>query len=83
MYTVSIAALEITNARGRILLRITPNAYPCSKVVAKKEPGDESLVEFVQVRKQKLNLSKAINLLTNGAGPGPWFPYTVTPTPDE
>ncbi|KAL7269765.1 hypothetical protein RUND412_007559 [Rhizina undulata] len=45
---LSIASLHITNAHKRVLLKITPNAFPSTKVLARKELGDESLVEFVQ-----------------------------------
>ncbi|KAI5795184.1 hypothetical protein EDC01DRAFT_654432 [Geopyxis carbonaria] len=47
-WRLSIASIEATNAQGRILLRITPNSFPSTKVLAKKEAGDEGLVEFVQ-----------------------------------
>jgi len=47
--SVSIASLVITNAQKRPILRITPSSFPCSKIIAKKDPGDDSLVEFVQV----------------------------------
>jgi hypothetical protein len=60
---VSIAALVITNAQKRVLLRVAPNAFPSTKVVARKEPGDDSLVEFVQVLLCSVVLCSAVALL--------------------
>lgn len=53
---MSIASLVITNARQRIVLKIGPNSFPSTKITAKKDLGDESLVEFVQVRENKTSL---------------------------
>ncbi|KAH0611429.1 uncharacterized protein H6S33_010694 [Morchella sextelata] len=47
-FRLSIASLVITNARQRIVLKIGPNSFPSTKITAKKDLGDESLVEFVQ-----------------------------------
>ena len=47
---MSIASLQITNSQKRTLIKLVPNAYPCTKVLAKKELGDDALIEFVQVR---------------------------------
>lgn len=44
----SIAALTITNARNRPLLHITPNAFPATRYSAKRDVGDESVIEYVQ-----------------------------------
>ena len=49
MSQVSIASIRATSARGRVLLRVSPNSFPCTKVSVRKEPGDDGLVEFVQV----------------------------------
>lgn len=48
-FVVSIASLVITNAKNRTVLKIVPNSYPGTKIQARKEFGDDSLVEFVQV----------------------------------
>ncbi|KAI9818150.1 MAG: hypothetical protein M1827_000775 [Pycnora praestabilis] len=45
---VSIANLTITNSRGRVLLHVIPNAFPTTKVITKRDIGDDSIVEFVQ-----------------------------------
>jgi hypothetical protein len=49
---VSIAALTISNTRGRPLLTVTPTTFPAIRLVAKKHTGDltTSLADFVQVR---------------------------------
>ncbi|KAH7073051.1 ARF GTPase-like protein activator [Paraphoma chrysanthemicola] len=44
----SVASLNITNARNRTLLNITPNAFPATRYGAKREFGDESVVEYIQ-----------------------------------
>ena len=49
IYTVSIAALTVTNNRRRILLNIAPNAYPANRITARRDIGDDSLVEYIQV----------------------------------
>ena len=48
--TVSIASLTITNNKGKILLNVVPNVYPATRVIARKDYGDESLVEYIQVK---------------------------------
>lgn len=45
---LSIASLTITNAKGAVLLNIVPNVHPATRVIARKDFGDDSLVEFVQ-----------------------------------
>ena len=44
----SIASLTITNTRGKVLLNVVPNVFPATRVIARKDFGDDSLVEFVQ-----------------------------------
>lgn len=45
---LSIAALTITNARGKVLLNVVPNVFPATRVIARKDYGDDSLVEYIQ-----------------------------------
>lgn len=45
---LSIAAFTVTNSRGRVLLNVVPNVYPATRVIARKDYGDESLVEYIQ-----------------------------------
>ncbi|KAL9124966.1 MAG: hypothetical protein Q9217_005764 [Psora testacea] len=45
---LSIASLTITNSKGKVLLSVVPNVYPATRVIARKEYGDDSLVEFIQ-----------------------------------
>ena len=47
--TVSIASLTVINSRGKILLNVVPNVYPATRIIARKDYGDESLVEYIQV----------------------------------
>ena len=47
---VSIACLSVTNSRGKVLLNVFPNVFPATRIIARKDIGDESLVEYIQVR---------------------------------
>ena len=38
------------NNKGKILLNIVPNVYPATRVIARRDYGDESLVEYIQVK---------------------------------
>ncbi|MCJ1296216.1 hypothetical protein MMC34_007782 [Xylographa carneopallida] len=44
----SITSLTVTNSRRRIILNVAPNGYPASRIVAKRDIGDESPIEFIQ-----------------------------------
>ncbi|KAF1845566.1 ArfGap-domain-containing protein [Cucurbitaria berberidis CBS 394.84] len=44
----SVASLNITNARNRTLLNITPNAFPATRYSPKREFGDDSVIDYVQ-----------------------------------
>lgn len=46
---MSIASLTVTNTRRKVLLNVVPNAFPASRILARKEPGDESLIAYIQV----------------------------------
>ncbi|KAI4233321.1 MAG: hypothetical protein LQ349_004475 [Xanthoria aureola] len=44
----SIATLVITNSRRKVLLSVGADAFPASRVSAKREQPDESLIEYIQ-----------------------------------
>ncbi|GLI80491.1 hypothetical protein PoHVEF18_008846 [Penicillium ochrochloron] len=44
---LSIAAVTISNSRRR-LLTLSPNAFPAARFIAKREPGDETPIEYIQ-----------------------------------
>ncbi|KAL8812054.1 MAG: hypothetical protein Q9223_001281 [Gallowayella weberi] len=44
----SIASLVITNPRRKVLLSLTADAFPASRVIAKREQADENLIEYIQ-----------------------------------
>lgn len=46
---VSIASISISNSRRR-LLTLSPNAFPAVRYAAKREPGDDAPIEYIQVR---------------------------------
>jgi hypothetical protein len=50
MQQVSVASLNITNARNRTLLNITPNAFPATRYSARREFGDDSVIDYIQVQ---------------------------------
>ncbi|RMZ81979.1 hypothetical protein DV737_g2284, partial [Chaetothyriales sp. CBS 132003] len=45
---LTISSLIVSNGRGTVLLYATPNAYPASRFVAKREAGDDTPVSYVQ-----------------------------------
>ena len=45
---LSIAALTVTNSKGKVLLNVVPNVFPATRVIARKDYGDETPVEYVQ-----------------------------------
>ena len=49
-FAVSITSLTISNSRRRVLLNITPNAFPASRVIVKRDIGDDSPIDYIQVR---------------------------------
>lgn len=51
---VSVASLNVTNARNRTLLNITPNSFPATRYNPKRELGDDSVIEYIQVQFQEL-----------------------------
>lgn len=50
MATVTISGVTITNSRGRVLLHIAPNSFPAARYNARRDAGDDSPIEYVQVR---------------------------------
>ncbi|KAF9692344.1 hypothetical protein EKO04_009472 [Ascochyta lentis] len=44
----SVAACNITNARGRTLLNVAPNSFPATRYTPRRELGDESVIEYIQ-----------------------------------
>lgn len=47
---VTIAGLTITNSRNRTLIHISPNAFPAARYSAKRDIGDDSPIDYIQVR---------------------------------
>ncbi|KAK2880027.1 hypothetical protein FQN49_000633 [Arthroderma sp. PD_2] len=45
---LSISSLIITNQRGVVILNITPNSFPASRIIARRDTGDDAPVEFIQ-----------------------------------
>jgi hypothetical protein len=46
---VAIAKVTVTNSRQKTILVISPNEYPATRFVPKRESPDDPPVEFVQV----------------------------------
>lgn len=49
-FPVSIASLTVINARQKPLLNAVPNIYPATRIIARRDIGDEGLVDYIQVR---------------------------------
>ncbi|KAI9774017.1 MAG: hypothetical protein M1835_006072 [Candelina submexicana] len=45
---LSIASLTITNSRQRVVLHISPNDVPGTRLFAKRDTGDDGVIDFVQ-----------------------------------
>ncbi|KAI9724386.1 MAG: hypothetical protein M1812_000454 [Candelaria pacifica] len=45
---LNITSLTITNSKQRVLLQINPNDNAGTKLQAKRDPGDDGIIEFVQ-----------------------------------
>jgi Arf-GAP/SH3 domain/ANK repeat/PH domain-containing protein len=56
-HEVTISSLTVTNSRRRTVLNVVPNAFPATRVSATRDLGDNSIVEYVQVRSKLLLLS--------------------------
>jgi hypothetical protein len=60
-----VASLNITNSRNRTLLNVTPNAFPATRYAARRDFGDDSVVEYIQVSLcLRLCLHHPIDMLT-------------------
>lgn len=45
---LSIASLVVSNSRRKTLLNVVPNAFPATRLTAKREQGDDAPIEFIQ-----------------------------------
>ncbi|KAI9848710.1 MAG: hypothetical protein M1837_006797 [Sclerophora amabilis] len=45
---LSIASLTISNSSKRVLYNVVPNAFPTTRVIVRRDSGDDGLVDFVQ-----------------------------------
>ncbi|EPS35751.1 hypothetical protein H072_10758 [Dactylellina haptotyla CBS 200.50] len=45
---LTVTSLVITNSKRKTVLSLSPNAFPSTRAVAKKEAGDDALIEYVQ-----------------------------------
>lgn len=50
---VSIASVDITSSRGQTVTRVVPNDFPATALKAHKYAGDDTPIEFIQVRQAK------------------------------
>ncbi len=46
---VTIAQLTVSNSSRNVILNITPNAFPAVRLIAKRDLGDDTPVNYVQV----------------------------------
>ncbi|EEQ88761.2 ARF GTPase activator [Blastomyces dermatitidis ER-3] len=45
---LAIASVIISNSRGNVLLTITTNSFPSTKVIPKRDSGDDRPIEYIQ-----------------------------------
>jgi len=57
---VTITSLTITNSRRKVLLNIAPNAFPATRFTAKRDIGDDRVVDYVQVSRHQTFLCRSI-----------------------
>ncbi len=79
---VSITCLSVTNSRGKVLLNVVPNIFPATRIIAKKDFGDESLVDYIQVRDLNDNLGLKLTVHPSGLGSRIFsnLTFTILPT---
>lgn len=58
LLAVAVTSIRITNARGRVLYRISPNTLPATRYAVKREGDDEAVVEYVLVRAIQIPVTK-------------------------
>jgi Arf-GAP/SH3 domain/ANK repeat/PH domain-containing protein len=75
--TVSIASVNITNSRGRTLVSLHPNSFPATRYHAKRDSGDSTPVEYVQVL-LPVHQDLSCHALTQQKDPEP--PSVVSPS---
>jgi len=44
----------VLNSHGKVLLNVVPNVFPATRIIARKDYGDESLVEYIQVESLRI-----------------------------
>ncbi|KAL4891399.1 ArfGap-domain-containing protein [Aspergillus ambiguus] len=44
----TVASVTITNSKNRVLLNLVPNAFPATRYTAKRDPGDDAPIEYIQ-----------------------------------
>lgn len=50
IYLVTVSNVSIINSRNRVLLNLTPNSFPAARYSARRDAGDDSPIEYIQVR---------------------------------
>lgn len=60
---VTISNITITTGRGRVLLSITPNSFPATRYIAKRDAADDGPIQYVQVRGDREDSIPAISIL--------------------
>lgn len=44
----TVSSLTVTNSRGAVVLNVSPNAFPATRILAKREAGDDAPIQFIQ-----------------------------------
>lgn len=48
-WIVTVSNVSIVNSRNRVLLNLTPNSFPAARYSARRDAGDDSPIEYIQV----------------------------------
>lgn len=59
---VTISNVSITNSKNRVLLNLSPNSFPATRYSARRDLGDDSPIEYIQVRKKAVSCDLPLTL---------------------
>lgn len=59
---VTVSNVSITNSKNRVLLNLYPNSFPATRYSARRDLGDDSPIEYIQVRKRAMRCDLPLRL---------------------
>lgn len=79
---VTVSNVSITNSKNRVLLNLSPNSFPATRYSARRDLGDDSPIEYIQVRK-KAKWCDLLLRLTWLRRAGAFFRILTSPHPPQ